>query len=128
MHQRLWRSSAAARWRGSDPIRSGAFGDAAMSGKALVAQHRVFSSGSRTCNFVDAPKITLTRREEAEFAHAGLRIQFAWGVCLDIDGELPVADNCFDLLPGIAYHVPWPDSLPAPRVIRVREPRCGAKE
>jgi hypothetical protein len=26
-----------------------------------------------------------------------------WGVCLDIDGESDIKDNCFDLLPGIPY-------------------------
>jgi beta-mannosidase len=30
---------------------------------------------------------------------------FVWGVCLDIDGEASVKDNCFDLLPGIPYYV-----------------------
>jgi beta-mannosidase len=30
---------------------------------------------------------------------------FVWGVCIDIDGEAPVKDNCFDLLPGIPYYM-----------------------
>lgn len=30
---------------------------------------------------------------------------FVWGVCIDIDGEASVKDNCFDLLPGIPYYV-----------------------
>jgi len=28
---------------------------------------------------------------------------YVWGVCLDIDGESDIKDNCFDLLPGIPY-------------------------
>lgn len=30
---------------------------------------------------------------------------FVWGVCIDIDGEASVKDNCFDLLPGIPYYM-----------------------
>ncbi|MHB9056865.1 MAG: glycoside hydrolase family 2 protein [Paludibacteraceae bacterium] len=30
---------------------------------------------------------------------------FVWGVCLDINGESSIKDNCFDLLPGIPYYV-----------------------
>ena len=37
---------------------------------------------------------------------------------LDLDGEAPLADNCFDLLPGIPYPVAWtgPEAV---RVVRV---------
>jgi hypothetical protein len=28
-----------------------------------------------------------------------------WGVCLDVDGESRVSDNCFDLIPGVPYSV-----------------------
>jgi hypothetical protein len=30
---------------------------------------------------------------------------FVWGACIDIDGEDPVKDNCFDLITGIPYYV-----------------------
>jgi len=94
--------------------RSGAFATLSR-GRELVAQHRVFVERFKDLRFVE-PKIALSRKD-------GLLTlaceQFAWGVCLDVDGELPVADNCFDLLPGVAYHLPWPDSLPGPRVVRV---------
>ena len=30
---------------------------------------------------------------------------FVWGVCIDIDGEALVNDNCFDLFPRIPYYV-----------------------
>ncbi|HEY3323079.1 MAG TPA: hypothetical protein VGP72_21685 [Planctomycetota bacterium] len=32
---------------------------------------------------------------------------FAWGVCVDLNGEQPLADNFFDLYPGIPYAIPW---------------------
>ncbi|HEY3283126.1 MAG TPA: glycoside hydrolase family 2 protein, partial [Armatimonadota bacterium] len=41
---------------------------------------------------------------------------FAWGVCLDLDGELPLRDNCFDLLPGVPYRLPWPSELGQPAI------------
>jgi len=42
---------------------------------------------------------------------------FAWGVALDLDGERPVPDNCFDLIPGIPYDVEWPKTLGEPKVL-----------
>ncbi len=44
---------------------------------------------------------------------------FAWRVCLDLDGERPLPDNFFDLLPGIPYALDWPDDLGEPTVLRV---------
>ena len=45
--------------------------------------------------------------------------RFAWGVCLDLDGERELADNCVDLLPGIPYRLPWPRHLGAPEILAV---------
>jgi beta-mannosidase len=33
--------------------------------------------------------------------------RFAWGLCLDLDGETALADNFFDLYPGQPYAIPW---------------------
>ncbi|MGC4047018.1 MAG: hypothetical protein QM758_24750 [Armatimonas sp.] len=45
--------------------------------------------------------------------------EFVWGVCLDINGEEEVIDNCFDLLPGVPYHVPWDvEKLGEPEILR----------
>ena len=52
---------------------------------------------------------------------------FAWGVCLDVDGEAALADNCFDLLPGLPHTVPWPAEPGEPRVVRVGN-RDGARD
>ena len=35
---------------------------------------------------------------------------FAWGVCIDLDGEQALADNFFDVFPGTPYELPWADS------------------
>jgi hypothetical protein len=32
---------------------------------------------------------------------------FVWGACIDTNGEKDLPDNCFDLLPGIPYTIPW---------------------
>jgi len=32
---------------------------------------------------------------------------FAWGVCIDLDGREALADNFFDIWPGIAHVIAW---------------------
>ena len=41
---------------------------------------------------------------------------FAWGVCIDLDGETPLADNFFDLYPGIPHVVAQPENFQADMV------------
>lgn len=41
---------------------------------------------------------------------------FVWAVCLDVEGEMDLADNCFDLLPGITHSIDWNHSQ-APTVV-----------
>jgi len=84
-------------------------------GERLVAQHRLFVERFKDLQFVE-PKVSLTRKDGLLTLRCD---QFAWAVCLDVDGELPLADNCFDLLPGIPYRVAWPDSLPEPKIVRI---------
>lgn len=43
---------------------------------------------------------------------------FCWGGCLDLDGETPLADNSFDLYPGIPYSIPWTQSRD-PKILRI---------
>jgi beta-mannosidase len=43
---------------------------------------------------------------------------FAWGVCLDLDGERPLADNFFDIYPDQPHEIPWPGKTP-PKILRV---------
>jgi len=101
-------------WERLDTRRSGAFAALSAAGRA-VAQHRLFVQRFKDLDFAE-PAIRLNRRDGVLTLESPV---FAWGVCLDLDGELPLADNCFDLLPGIPYAVPWPDGLPEPRVLRV---------
>ncbi|MBI4578631.1 MAG: hypothetical protein HY718_02960 [Planctomycetes bacterium] len=101
-------------WTRLSPLRSGAFAVLSEGGRTL-AQHRVFVERFKDLEFVE-PRISLARKSGALTLKSD---PFAWGVCLDVDGELPLADNCFDLLPGIAYRVAWTDTLPAPQVVRI---------
>jgi beta-mannosidase len=43
---------------------------------------------------------------------------FAWGVCIDLDGERPLSDNFFDLYPGVPHRIGWTDPQP-PRILRI---------
>jgi len=43
---------------------------------------------------------------------------FVLGVCLDLDGECTLADNYFDLYPGLAYTIPWTEPEP-PKILNV---------
>ena len=50
---------------------------------------------------------------------------FAWRVCLDLGGERPLADNFFDVLPGIPTLIAWPAKLGTPKVLRTGNLRRG---
>jgi hypothetical protein len=50
--------------------------------------------------------------------------RFAWAVCLDADGERALADNYFDLIPGIERVISWPADAPTPTP-RAANPRGG---
>jgi len=43
---------------------------------------------------------------------------FVWAVCLDLNGEEPLADNLFDLYPGIPHAIEW-SRRDAPRILKV---------
>ncbi|HOA75060.1 MAG TPA: hypothetical protein PK458_18360 [Phycisphaerae bacterium] len=105
---------ARSEWDKAGTAAAGAFA-VLTRGKEMVAQHRLFVERFKDLRFVE-PAIKLSRKDDQLTLSCD---QFAWGVCLDVDGELPLADNCFDLLPGIPYHLPWPAGLPEPRIVRV---------
>jgi beta-mannosidase len=104
-----------AQWDAAGRTRSGAFAVLTQN-REFVAQHRLFQARFGELEFAADPEITM------RVAEGQLRLQaarFAWGVCLDADGELPVPDNCFDLLPGGEYVLPWRPELGEPRVVRL---------
>ena len=80
------------------------------------AQHRLFLERFRDLQMVSQPEIDVAVADERLTLSCDV---FAWGVCLDVDGEAPVPDNCFDLLPGVPYTLDWSASLGQPRIMRV---------
>jgi beta-mannosidase len=72
---------------------------------AIVARNRLF----------------MPRFHELEFAPADIRCRiengeaifecdvFAWGVCLDLEGNSELSDNFFDLYPGMPHRIHWHD-------------------
>jgi beta-mannosidase len=40
-----------------------------------------------------------------------------WCVCLDLNGEQPLADNFFDIYPSISTVLPWPEKFGKPKIL-----------
>jgi beta-mannosidase len=103
-----------AEWESQGTTRSGAFALLTQNGQT-VAQHRLFVERFKDLRFIEP-----TIKHQRENGRLTLTSDgFAWGVCLDLDGELPLADNCFDLIPGIPYTLPWSDDLGEPQILRL---------
>ena len=105
-------------WRSLGEDSSGVFALLTQEGRT-VAQNRVFVTRFKDLKWAE-PKIEIERRGDmAVFTSP----TFVWAVCLDPDCESPVADDVFDLLPGIPYEVPWPEDKQPPTVRR-----CASKQ
>ncbi len=105
------------RWKSLGEDSSGAFALLQQEGRT-VAQNRVFVTRFKDLKWAE-PQISVERRGDmAVFTSP----TFVWAVCLDPDCESPIADDVFDLLPGIPYEVPWPEDKPLP-IVR----RCGQR-
>lgn len=102
------------KWQQLGSASAGAFAVLSKDGR-MVSQHRLFIERFKDLKFVE-PRIEMSVKDGILTLSSKA---FAWGVCLDVDGEAPLADNCFDLLPGIPYSLPWPSSLGEPKVVRL---------
>jgi beta-mannosidase len=77
----------------------------------MVCQNRWFERRFHELELAPHPEI------EMRLENGVLRLWsnvFVWGVCLDVDGERPVADNAFDLLPNVPYSLPWDEAVLGP--------------
>jgi beta-mannosidase len=101
-------------WEALGLAQAGAFALLLQEGQ-LHAQHRLFLERFPDLRF-NAPRIGLALEGGTLTLTSPV---FVWGVCLDADGDVPVPDNCFDLLPGIPYRLPWSAELGEPQVVRV---------
>ncbi len=89
--------------------------------KAGFQNHGTFAALKKNENLISQHRLFLARFKELELQKPQISIQyegnkailtspvFVWGVCLDLNGESAVSDNCFDLLPGIPYTVKIPE-------------------
>ncbi|MFQ5805965.1 MAG: hypothetical protein ACE5I3_05900 [Phycisphaerae bacterium] len=83
-----------------------------------LSTHRLFRERFRRLAWEPA-KVEVTEAE------SGLRLwcdRLAWAVCLDAEGEHALADNYFDLIPGVERFVPWPADVPLPAHARAANP------
>ena len=103
-----------AAWQSAGFGESGAFALLCRNGKP-VAQHRLFAQRFKNLAFAD-PDIQLSWRGGTVKLQSAV---FVWGVCLDVEGDAALADNCFDLLPGIPYEVPWKSEQGEPLIAKV---------
>jgi len=102
-----------ARWRDAGTKKSIAFA-LLFDGDRVIAQNRIFTERFKDMEWSRAD--VSVRRDGG---HAVFSSQvFAWCIAIDLDGERPLPDNAFDLLPGIDYRIVWPADAPLPQVIR----------
>ena len=92
---------------------SGAFATLSREGEQ-IAQHRLFVERFKDLDLSIEPVIGQSVHNSVLTLQSNV---FVWGLCLDVEGEAPLADNCFDLLPGIPYSLHWPSSLGEPKVV-----------
>jgi beta-mannosidase len=89
-----------------------------------------FAILSREKHIVARNRLFLPFFKDLKWAPAAIRLRrangraifesdtFAWGVCLDLEGETPIADNFFDIYPSIPHAIAWPQSE-APQVLHI---------
>lgn len=101
-----------AAWR--DPAGEVAFAMLSDGAGRLLARNRLILPRFRELRWARPEVAVLCAGGRAEFTAP----VFAWGVCLDLDGETPLGDNFFDVWPGIPYAIPWAGAS-APRILHV---------
>jgi len=79
---------------------------------SLVSRNRFYDQFLKEINWPQ-PRIRVTLENGNAVFQSDV---FALAVCIDLDGEEPLADNFFDLMPSIPYSIPW--SKPTPPVIK----------
>lgn len=74
-----------------------------------VACHRLFVERFGDLDMAENPQVRMS------YADGRLTLtadEFVWKCCIDLDGEKCIADNAFDLFPGIPKVIPWEGDLP----------------
>lgn len=69
--------------------------------ETVISQHRLFLARFKDLVLLK-PQVSIKQSGNKAIITSPV---YVWGLCLDIDGESDISDNCFDLLPGIPYIV-----------------------
>ena len=69
--------------------------------ETIISQHRLFLARFKDLS-LQKPQVSIKQNGEKAIITSPV---YVWGLCLDIDGESDISDNCFDLLPGIPYMI-----------------------
>ncbi|MFH0953782.1 MAG: sugar-binding domain-containing protein [Verrucomicrobiota bacterium] len=102
---------AVSEWK--NPRSSMAFAMLTRDGE-LLARNRLFRPFFREMKWAK-PRVRIKVEKGRAVFQSNV---FAWGVCLDLDGETPLPDNFFDVYPGIPYSIPWAKRRP-PKILKV---------
>ncbi len=78
----------------------------------VISQHRLLNTKFKDIKF-KKPKISIKRQGDYALFQSD---SYVWGVILDINGEMDLPDNNFDLIPGIPYQIEWPEEKELPKV------------
>ncbi|OFX33820.1 MAG: hypothetical protein A2W90_05185 [Bacteroidetes bacterium GWF2_42_66] len=70
----------------------------------IISQHRLFLTRFKDLE-LSKPQVSIRQDDDKATISSP---SFVWGLCLDVDGESDISDNCFDLLPDISYVVNCP--------------------
>jgi beta-mannosidase len=84
---------------------------------SVVARNRLALPYFKEMRWAEASPADVRVRREGEWAIFEADV-FVWGVCVDLDGEAGLADNFFDLYPGVPHVVAWRGDE-GPRILRV---------
>ncbi|MFN3682547.1 MAG: glycoside hydrolase family 2 protein [Fimbriimonadaceae bacterium] len=98
-------------WREAGFERAG-FAALLTLGDGTVLRHRLLKARFRDLTLPEA-RVRLRKDGAAVTLESET---WAWGVLLDRDGESPVPDNAFDLLPGVPHRLTWEPGLGEPSV------------
>jgi beta-mannosidase len=83
-------------------------------GGRLLARARTFSRLFKEISWPNADVQVSVRDGQAIFACD----TFAWNICLELAGDAKIADNFFDVYPGIPYSIAWKQPTP-PRILHI---------
>ena len=75
-----------------------------------VAYHRLFVERFGNLDMAAEPRIRMSCGDGKLTLCAD---DFVWKFCPDVNGEVKIADNAFDLFPGIPKVIPWEGEVPA---------------